>query len=59
MNTGLLWIKLLIRILIIITCIVLFGALMTDGDLSNLTLFIQIITLLLMVFTLCELFRRI
>ena len=45
------------RIGIITACIVLFGALLTDGDLVKLTLFIQIITLLILSFTLCKLFK--
>ena len=45
------------RIGIITACIVLFGALLTDGDLVKLTLFIQIITLLILSLALCKLFK--
>ena len=48
----------LIKLLIITACIVLSGYLLTDGDLTKLTLFIRVITLLLLSLTLCRLFRR-
>ena len=47
------------RIILIVICIVLLGILLTDGDISKFTLFIQFITLSLLILILCKLFRRI